>query len=122
MGQEGRIALAGMVMKLFDLWKLPEADKLAFLGLSTGSRMTLNRYQRGGPPNDNRDLMDRVSNLLAIHRSLRILYPHNKEILYEWISTPNLDFGGKAPAAVVCEEGFLGLLMIKRYLDHERGR
>ncbi len=120
--REGRAALAKMVITLFDHWKLPVDDQLALLGLVETSRMTLNRYRKGEPLADNRDLMDRVKALLSIHRSLRILFPENREIVYKWMTLPNLDFNGQSPAQVIREEGFLGLLMVKRYLDFEKGR
>ncbi len=120
--REGRIAITKMIMRLFDLWELPVKDQLAFLGLSAGSRGTLERYRKGNPIPNHRDLMDRVGNLLAIHRSLRTLWSHNREIVYDWITTPNSDFGGHSPADIVREKGFSGLLAIKGYLEHECGR
>ena len=120
--REGRAALAKMVMTLFDHWKLPVDDRLALLGLVETSRMTLNRYRNGEPLADNRDLMDPVKALPSIHRSLRILFPENREIVYRWMKLPNLDFNGRSPVQVIREEGFLGLLMVKRYLDFEKGR
>jgi Protein of unknown function (DUF2384) len=120
--REDRAAYAKMVMRLFEHWGLPVDDQLALLGLSETSRMTLNRYRKGEPFADSRDLLDRVKNLFSIHRSLRILFPENREIVYRWATLPNMDFGGKSPVQVMREEGFLGLLMVKRYLDFERGR
>jgi len=120
--REGRTALAKMVMTLFDLWNLSAQEQMAFLGLSEGSRMSLTRYRKGEPLADNRDLLDRVANLLSIHQSLRVLFPQNREFVYRWPTTPNRAFGGQSPAELIRKEGFLGLLIVKRYLDHERGR
>lgn len=120
--REGRVALAKMVTKLFDLWRLSTQQQMAFLGLSEGSRMSLTRYRKGEPLADNRDLLDRVSHLLAIHESLRTLFPRNRELAYLWPTTPNSVFGGQSPAEVIRKEGFLGLLTVRRYLDLERGR
>jgi hypothetical protein len=120
--REGRAALAKMVMTLFGHWRLPVDDQLSILGLAETSRMTLNRYRKGEPLADNRDLLDRVKTLLSIHRSLRILFPENREIVYKWMTLPNMDFSGKSPVQVIREEGFLGLLMVRRYLDFEKGR
>jgi hypothetical protein len=111
-----------MVMTLFGHWRLPVDDQLSILGLAETSRMTLNRYRKGEPLADNRDLLDRVKTLLSIHRSLRILFPENREIVYKWMTLPNMDFSGKSPVQVIREEGFLGLLMVRRYLDFEKGR
>lgn len=120
--REGRVALAKMVMQLFELWKLNVQDQAALLGLSGGARMSIMRYRKGSPLADNRDLLDRVGNLLAIHRSLRILFPKNRELAYKWISIPNKAFEGKSPLEIIRQDGFLGLLIIRRYLDFERGR
>lgn len=119
---EGRVALSKMVTKLFDLWNLSSADKAALLGLSEGSRSAIARYGRGGPLADNRDLFDRVTYLLSIHRSLRILFPKNRDIVYRWMTMPNRQFDSRTPVQVIREQGFLGLLIVKRYLDFERGR
>jgi hypothetical protein len=119
--RESRVALAKMVTKLFDLWKLSTQDQMALLGLSEGSRMSLTRYRKGDPLADSRDLMDRVAALLSIHRSLRILFPRNRELAYKWPATPNRAFGGQSPVELIRQEGFLGLLIVKRRLDFERG-
>lgn len=118
--RESRVALAGMVTRLFEHWELPLEDQLAFLGLS--NRTTLTRYRKGAPLANHRDLLDRVASLFEIHHLLRILYPHNREIVYEWMTTPNRDFNGRAPGDIVREQGFPGLLSVKRYLEHERER
>src|SRR5208282_3965997 len=120
--RESRVALAKMVMKLFDLWKMSTQDQMALLGLSEGSRMSLTRYRKGEPLADSRDLMDRVAALLSIHQSLRILFPQNRELAYKWPVTPNRAFNGQSPVELIRKEGFLGLLTVKRRLDFERGR
>lgn len=116
----GRIALARMIMKLFDLWGLNARDQAALLGLSESSGTTLARYRKSGSLTDRRDLLDRVANLLSIHRSLRILFPKNREIGYRWPTTPNLAFNGQTPVEVIRKEGFSGLLVVRHYLDCER--
>lgn len=120
--REGRVALAGMIVRLFELWNLSAQDQMALLGLAEGSRMTLARYRKGEPLADNRDLLDRAASLLSIHRSLRILFPKNRDIVYKWPTTPNRAFVGRTPVEVIRKDGFLGLLIVKRYLDFERGQ
>jgi transcriptional regulator with XRE-family HTH domain len=121
--REGRAALAKMTLRLFDHWGLSVQDQLTLLGLSENSRMTLSRYRRGEPLADSPDLLDRVANLLQIHRSLRILFPRNREDgAYRWMTVPNRAFGGRTPVETIREERFLGLLKVRQYLDFERGR
>lgn len=117
-----RGALAKMVVQLFEHWKLSTEEQLALLGLGAASRSALTRYRKGEPLAQSRDLLDRAGNLLAIHKNLRLLFPHNRDLAYAWMSTRNKAFGGRTPAEVVSEIGFAGLLMVRSYLDRMRGR
>jgi hypothetical protein len=120
--RDQRQALARMIMKLLEHWQLSTEDQLALLGLSPESRVSLKRYREGGALSDNRDLLDRVGHLLAIHKSLRIIFPQNRELAYRWMSTRNNNFQRMTPVEVVKQYGFTGLLMVRSYLDRERGR
>lgn len=118
--RESRTRLAAMVSRLLEHWRLPATEQAELLGLSAGNRSTLARYRRGEPLADNRDLLDRAGHLLGIHKSLRILFPHDRDLAYRWMSTPNRLLGAR-PVDIVIQHGFEGLLSIRRYLDHERG-
>ncbi len=118
--RETRERLARMVTRLFDLWQVSVAEQAALLGLSADNRSTLARYRKGDPLADSRDLLDRVGHLLGIHKSLRILFPHDRDLAYRWMTTPNRRFGSR-PVDVVVQRGFEGLLALRRYLDFERG-
>jgi len=117
-----RAKLATMVTRLFDHWEIEQSEQLALLGLSEGSRSTLHRYRQGGALAPNRDLLDRVSHLLGIHKSLRILYPNNRDLAYRWPKAPNKRLDNMTPVEYVRREGFGGLASIRHMLDVERGR
>ena len=119
-GREARGRLAVMVARLFDHWNLSAVEQAELLGLSAGSRSTLVRYRGGEPLADSRDLLDRVGHLLGIHKSLRILFPRDRDLAYRWMTQHNRRFGAR-PVDVVVEHGFEGLLAIRRYLDFQRG-
>lgn len=118
----GRVALAKQVTQLFDLWELSTVDQAALLGLSPDSRSALSRYRKGEPLAGNRDMLERVGHLLAIHKALRIIFPHNRDLVYRWVSTTNRRFGGRQPLEVMRDQGYLGIVAVRRYLDFERGR
>lgn len=120
--KESRQGLARMVMQLFQHWQLSNEEQLDLLGLDAGSRTTLARYRKGQPLSRNRDLLDRVGHLLSIHKSLRLLFPHNRELAYAWMRAPNRAFDNLPPAQVVRQYGFAGLLMLRSYLDQVRGQ
>jgi transcriptional regulator with XRE-family HTH domain len=117
-----RSALAKMVTTLLTHWNLSTEDSLELLGLTRTSRAALTRYRRGEPLAPSRDLLERVGNLLAIHQGLRRLFPHNRENAYRWMTTPNRAFDGQTPTQTVKERGFVGLVMIRGYLDKAIGQ
>lgn len=119
--REGRQRLARMVMALFEHWSLSSAEQAALLGLAPDNRATIARYRRGEPLGESRDLLERAGHLLGIHKSLRILFPHDRDLAYAWIKTPNRRLG-TSPLQLMITRGFEGLLAIRRYLDFERGR
>ena len=118
--REARSRLARMVTRLFEHWGLPMAEQAAALGISAGSRSTLVRYRAGEPLADDRDLLDRAGHLLGIHKSLRILFPHDRDLAYRWMTQPNRRLRAR-PVDVILEHGFEGLLALRRYLDFQRG-
>ena len=119
--RESRERLAHMVVSLLDHWNLAPNDQAVLLGLSTQSRSTIARYRRGEPLADSADLLARAGHLLGIHKALRILFPHDRDLAYRWVSAPNRRFGERAPLEIM-KQGFEGLLAVRRYLDFERGR
>ena len=116
-----RERLARMVVALLDHWKLSPADQAVLLGLSAQSRSTIGRYRRGEPLADSSDLLARAGHLLGIHKALRILFPHDRDLAYRWVSAPNARFGA-TPLEIMKRHGYEGILAVRRYLDFERGR
>jgi hypothetical protein len=119
--RESRARLAAMVTKLLEHWQLGAAEQAALLGLSTTSRSTLARYREGEPLADSRDLLDRAGHLLGIHKSLRILFPYDRDLAYRWMTQFNQRLGAR-PVDIIIERGFEGLLAVRRYLDFQRGQ
>jgi len=117
-----RSAIARMLMKMFDLWKMSTEEQLDVLGLSTANRAALARYRKGDPIAQSRDMLDRAGYLLAIHKNLRLLFPHNRDLAYSWMRTRNKAFSGRTPVEVIREWGFAGLLTVRAYLDRARGQ
>ncbi len=117
-----RERLARVVAQLLEHWKLSAVDQATLLGLSANSRSTLARYRRGEPLADSPDLIARAGHLLGIHKALRIIFPHDNDLAYRWVSAPNRRFGGEPPLAIMRRHGYEGILAVRRYLDFERGR
>lgn len=116
-----RERLAKMVVSLLDHWNLPPNDQAILLGLSPQSRSTIARYRRGAPLADSSDLLARAGHLLGIHKALRIIFPHDRDLAYRWVAAPNARFG-TTPLEIMKRHGYEGILAVRRYLDFERGR
>jgi len=117
-----RERLAKLVVGVLDHWQLPLPDQAALLGLSAQSRSTIARYRKGEPFADSADLIARAGHLLGIHKALRIIFPHDRDLAYRWVTAPNRRFGGVAPLEIMKKHGYEGILAVRRYLDFERGR
>jgi hypothetical protein len=116
-----RGALAKMVMALLEHWKLSTEDQAALLGIASSNRAALSNYRSGKPIGTSRDQFERVGHLLGIHKSLRLLFPQNRDLAYRWMTSRNKAFDNLTPVDVVKEWGFTGLLMVRGYLDRTRG-
>ena len=121
-GEVDRKAIAGMLMKLFDHWKLGTEEQLDVLGFSPTNRAVLTKYRRGEPISSSRDTLERAGHLLGIHKNLRLLFPHNRDLAYAWMMTRNRAFDNLTPTEVIRKFGFAGLLMVLAYLDRARGQ
>ena len=120
--RDSRERLARMVVALLDHWKLAPNDQALLLGLSAQSRSSIARYRRGEPLADSADLLARAGHLLGIHKALRILFPHDRDLAYRWVTTANRRFADATPLDVMKRHGYEGMLAVRRYLDFERGR
>lgn len=121
-GTTDRGAISKMLMQLFVHWQISTEDQLDMLGLAKDNRAALARYRKGAPISASRDANERAGHLLAIHKNLRLLFPHNRDLAYRWMSTRNKAFEGRTPVDVVRDYGFAGLLMVRSYLDKMRGQ
>lgn len=118
-----RKTMARALMALFDKWELDTSTRLNLLGLSENSRALLNQYRNGKKAlSASRDALDRVGWLLAIHKALRLLFPHNETLRHSWVNRRNEAFNNHTPIELMTEQGIIGLANVSRYLDYQRGR
>jgi len=110
-----------IIMQLFKLWHLTNAESATLLGLSPNTATSINNYNTGKAAlPKNRDTQDRIGHLLAIHRYLKQAYPYNDDLAYRWMKTQNADFQYFTPLQIIDGEGFAGLLRIRQYLESDQ--
>lgn len=108
-----------MIMQLFDHWRLTHKQQAVLLNLSTNDNIAHYRCSYSSLTQD-QDTIDRIAHLLAIHKSLRILFPYNKKLAYAWPTIPNRHFNGKTPIEIMGNKGSIGLVNIRRYLETQK--
>ncbi|RMF34518.1 MAG: DUF2384 domain-containing protein [Alphaproteobacteria bacterium] len=103
---------------LFARWGLTDAEAAILLGgIST---KTVQRWRDGAFGRVGRDLADRMSNILGIHKALRLIFTDPARG-YAWIRKPNTAFGGASALEIMLGGGLEDLLRVRRYLDSARG-
>ncbi len=111
-------------LAIADLWRLTEVERLLVLG--GPSRSTFYGWVKAA--RDDRDLvlptdtLIRISAVLGIHKSLRILFQTEHDGV-EWLRGPHQSqpFGGQPPLALVTGGTQDGLMAVRRFLDAARG-
>ena len=110
-------AMARATVNLFERWELSDREATVLLGgLSPRSYA---RWKAGHIGRLDRDLKARLSNLMGIHKALRLTFT-DKDRVYDWIRRPNEAFGGRSALDVMLEGELTDLIRVRRYLDAER--
>lgn len=104
-------------LNLFRLWGVTDDQAAALLDLP---RRTFARWKAEGPGRIGRDGKARLSNLLGVHKALRIVFSDPARG-YRWVKAPNAAFGGRTALDVMLGGELTDLMRVRRYLDAERG-
>ncbi len=111
-------AMARAVPNLFKRWGVTDGQACVLLGGL--SPRTWARWKSGGAGRLPRDLKARLSNLMGIHKALRLIF-REPERGYAWVAKPNAAFGGCSALEVMLDGELTDLMRVRRYLDAERG-
>lgn len=123
-----RRRLSGPGLRTFlaiaDVWRLTEVERLLVLG--GPSRSTFYGWVKAARDHQDvtlpTDTLIRISAVLGIHKSLRILFQTEHDGV-EWLRGPHRSqpFGGQPPLALVTGGTQDGLMAVRRFLDAARG-
>lgn len=111
-------AMQRAVIRLFEHWGITDAQAAILLG--DIAVRTYQRWKQGEYGRWNVDLAARLSNLIGIHKALRLLYTET-ERSYRWIKAPNRAFGDHSALEVMLGGQLTDLMRVRRYLDSYRG-
>ena len=102
---------------LFRLWGVTDSEAAVLLDLPA---RTFARWKAGAAGRLGRDQKARLSNLMGIHKSLRIIF-QQPERAYRWVKLPNRAFGGRSALDIMLGGELTDLMRIRRFLNAERG-
>ncbi|PWE32948.1 hypothetical protein DDZ14_07605 [Maritimibacter sp. 55A14] len=110
-------AMLRAVLNLFRKWEITDDEAAVLLDLPV---RTYRRWKAGQPGRLDRDKKARLSNLLGIHKALRIIFVEPGRA-YAWIKARNEAFGGCSALEVMLGGELTDLMRVRRYVDAERG-
>lgn len=110
-------AMFRAVLNLVSKWGLTDDQAAALLDLPV---RTFRRWKAEGPGRIGRDGKARLSNLIGIHKALRIVF-REPQRGYRWIKAPNEAFAGASALSVMLGGELTDLMRVRRYLDSVRG-
>ena len=101
-------------------WGLSAAQQRVLLGNPPSSTFYKMRAEQSGRLSH--DVLERISYIMGIYKSLRILLP-NVDAAHSWINKPNEAplFGGVSALDKMLQGNVADLCDVRRYLDAERG-
>jgi uncharacterized protein (DUF2384 family) len=105
------------VITLFGKWSITDDQAAILTDMPVRS---FRRWKAEGPGRISRDGLARLSNLMGIHKALRIIFQEQQRG-YDWIKAPNTAFGGECALAVMLGGELTDIMRVRRYLDAERG-
>lgn len=111
-------AMARAAVHLFAKWGVTDAQAAVLLGGL--SARTWARWKVGDIGRIPRDLKSRLSNLMGIHKALRIIFT-DTERAYRWVKRPNDAFGTDTALDVMLRGELTDLMRVRHYLDSVRG-
>lgn len=109
-----------MFFRICDRWGLSVADQLILLGKPP--RSTFFMWKNKGTGHLSVDVLDRISHIAGIYKSLRILLP-NSDQANSWINRPNKAplFNGATALDRLRSGSMADLFIVRQYLDANRG-
>jgi len=114
---EEAAAMFRAAINLFGVWSLTDDQAATLLDLPV---RTYRRWKAGELGRIDRDGKARLSNLMGIHKALRLIF-REPQRGYSWIKAPNAAFAGRSALDVMLAGDLTDLMRVRRYLDAERG-
>lgn len=117
MSEADRLELTRGILCMLDEWEISAKHQLIMLGMENVPAREVKRLRDNRPLPDDPDVMQRVEHLIAIADALRTTYPFSKRMGKLWMHKANRKFRQRTPVATMVEDGIVGLISVRSYLD-----
>lgn len=111
-------AMQRAFVNLAGRWEITDEQAAVLMG--DISVRTFRRWKAGELGRAGVDTAARLSNLMGIHKALRLLFKEPARG-YGWIKRPNDAFGGVSVLDVMLQGQLTDIMRVRRYLDAMRG-
>ncbi|WP_296718050.1 MbcA/ParS/Xre antitoxin family protein [Erythrobacter sp.] len=115
--QDEGAAMFRAAVNLFGKWEVTDEQAATLLDMPVRS---YRRWKAEGPGRISRDGRARLSNLMGIHKALRIIFSQSARG-YAWIRAANEAFAGASALDVMLGGELTDIMRVRRYLDATRG-
>ncbi|MCB1735788.1 MAG: DUF2384 domain-containing protein [Gammaproteobacteria bacterium] len=113
-----RLAVSRAIMNILDDWGMELSDRHALLSLPKDIRSrSMEKFRESEPFPDTPDINQRLEHILGIADALRTSHPTNTQMGLYWMRRPCRQLGGRAPMAVMLEDGVSGMVRVRLHLD-----
>ena len=109
-------AMFRAVVNLFGRWELTDEQAAILLDMPV---RTYRRWKAGEQGRIDRDAKARLSNLMGVHKALRIIF-REPQRGYGWIKASNQAFDGRSALEIMLGGELTDLMRVRRFLDAER--
>jgi len=117
MSETDRLELTRGILNMLDDWEVDAKDQLTLLGLKDVPAREVKRLRDSRPLPDEPEVMQRVEHLISIADALRTTYPFSRRMGKLWMHKPNRKFRQRTPIAMMVEDGIVGIISVRSYLD-----
>ena len=117
MSEADRLELTRGILGMLDDWEISAKHQLILLGMEDVPAREVKRLRDNRPLPDDPAIMQRVEHLIAIADALRTTYPVSKRMGKLWMHKANRKFRQRTPVTTMVEDGIVGLVSVRSYLD-----
>lgn len=110
-------AMFRAAINLFANWEITDEQAATLLDMPLRS---YRRWKSQGPGRISRDGCARLSNIMGIHKALRIIFTEPQRA-YDWVRKENAALDGASALDVMLGGELTDIMRVRRYLDASRG-